>query len=154
MKIAILLLSLFVATQASAQSGEESAVKATISRLFDGMRKSDSTSLKTVFTPTARLQTVVNKQGAVSVGDSPIASFISSVGKAKPGMLDERLASMDVKIDGELATVWTPYVFYLQDQKNHCGVNAFTLVKLNGTWQIQGIIDTRREDNCPDLPKP
>jgi hypothetical protein len=69
-------------------------------------------------------------------------------------MLDERLASMDIKIDGELATVWTPYVFYLQGQKNHCGVNAFTLVKLNGTWQIQGIIDTRRKDNCPDLPKP
>ncbi len=154
MKTSVLLLCLFVATQAVAQSGEESAVKATIDRLFDGMRKADSASLKTVFTPTARLQTVVNKQGVVSVGDSPIASFISSVGKAKPGVLDERLASMDVKIDGELAIVWTPYVFYLQGQKNHCGVNAFTLVKLNGIWQIQGIIDTRRKDNCPDLPKP
>lgn len=154
MKTSVALFSLFIATQAAAQSGEEPAVKATINRLFDGMRKADSVSLKTVFTPTARLQTVVNKQGAVSVDDSPIASFISSVGKAKPGVLDERLVSMDVKIDGELATVWTPYVFYLQDQKNHCGVNAFTLVKLNGTWQIQGIIDTRRKDNCPDLPKP
>jgi hypothetical protein len=60
---------------------------------------------------------------------------------------------MDTKIDGELATVWTPYVFYLRGQKDHCGVNAFTLVKLNGTWQIQGIIDTRRTENCPDLPK-
>ncbi len=154
MKTTIFLLSLFIATQAVAQSSEEPAIRATISRLFDGMRKADSVSLKTVFAPTARLQTVVNKQSAISINDSPITSFISSVGKAKPGMLDERLASMDIKVDGELATVWTPYVFYLQEQKNHCGVNAFTLVKLNGTWQIQGIIDTRRKDNCPDVPKP
>lgn len=154
MKSTVLLLSLLFTIPAVAQSAEEAAVRTTINRLFDGMRKADSTSLKTVFAPTARLQTVVNKQGTISVSDSPIASFISSVGKAKAGVLDERLASMDIKIDGELATAWTPYVFYLQGQKNHCGVNAFTLVKLNGTWQIQGIIDTRRKDSCPDLPKP
>ncbi len=153
MKITILLLSLLFTATALAQSTEEAAVRNTINRLFEGMLKADSTILKPVFVPTARLQTVVNKQGVVSVADSPISAFISRVGAAKPGLLDERLASMDIKIDGELATAWTPYVFYRQGQKDHCGVNAFTLVKLNGTWQIQGIIDTRRTETCPDLPK-
>lgn len=103
--------------------------------------------------PAARLQTVISKQGDVSVRDEAISLFINSIGKAKAGTLGERLSGMDIKIDGELATAWTPYVFYFQDKKSHCGVNAFTLVKVNGNWKIQSIIDTRRKDNCPDLPK-
>ena len=131
----------------------EAAVKAAVNQLFEGMKKADSTMLKTVFTPSARLQTVVNKQGDVSVKDDAISMFVSSIGKAKAGTLDERLAGMEIKIDADLATAWTPYVFYRNDTKSHCGVNAFTLVKMGGAWKIQTIIDTRRKENCPDLPK-
>ncbi len=134
-------------------NSEEAAVKATINKLFDGMQKADSTLLKPLFTPAARLQTVVNKDGDVTVRDEAIGAFIHSIGRAKAGTLDERLSGMEIRVDADLATAWTPYVFYVQDKKNHCGVNAFTLVKMNGNWKIQTIIDTRRKDNCPDLPK-
>lgn len=109
------------------------------------MKKSDSTALKPLFTPTARLQTVVNKQGDVSVKDDPIAEFISSVGKAQAGALDERLSGMNIKIDGDLATAWTPYTFFYNGQQRHCGANAFTLVRIGGNWRIHAIIDTRRK---------
>ena len=152
MKTLLLILACLPAF-AQTSSNDEAAVKATVNKLFEGMQKADSTILKPLFTPTARLQTVVNKQGEITVNDDGIGKFISSIGKAKAGTLDERLASMEIKIDGELATAWTPYVFYRQEQKSHCGVNAFTLVKMSGSWKIQTIIDTRRKDNCPDLPK-
>lgn len=134
-------------------SSEEAAVKATINKLFEGMQKADSTLLKPLFTSAARLQTVVNKDGNVTVHDDAIGAFINSIGKAKASTLDERLSGMDIRIDADLATAWTPYVFYVQDKKTHCGVNAFTLIKMNGNWKIQTIIDTRRKDDCPDLPK-
>ncbi|GAB3706107.1 nuclear transport factor 2 family protein [Spirosoma flavus] len=121
--------------------------------MFQAMQKADSTMLKPLFTTSARLQTVINKQGDVSVRDEAIAGFINSIGKAKAGALDERLSGMEIKIDADLATAWTPYVFYYQGAKHHCGVNAFTLVKMGGNWKIQTIIDTRRTENCPDLPK-
>lgn len=152
MKTFLLFLA-YLPALAQTSSNDEAAVKATVNKLFEGMQKADSTILKPLFTPSARLQTVVNKQGEIAVNDDGIGKFISSIGKAKAGTLDERLASMEIKIDGELATAWTPYVFYRQDQKSHCGVNAFTLVKMSGSWKIQTIIDTRRKDNCPDLPK-
>ncbi|MBD2751472.1 nuclear transport factor 2 family protein [Spirosoma validum] len=148
-----LLLLLLACLPAFAQPSDEAAVKTTINQLFQGMQKADSTVLKTLFMPGARLQTVINKQGDVSVRDEAISMFINSIGKAKAGTLDERLSGMDIKIDGELATAWTPYVFYFQNKKSHCGVNAFTLVKVGESWKIQTIIDTRRKDNCPDLPK-
>jgi hypothetical protein len=145
MKHLFTIIGLALAIPTLAQSSDEAAVKTIINQMFDGMKKADSTALKAVLMPEAKLQTVVNKQGDVSVRDEAIAKFISSVGKAKAGALDERLSGMDIKIDGELATAWTPYSFYYNGQQSHCGVNAFTLVKVAGTWKIQNIIDTRRK---------
>lgn len=153
MKTFLLFISVAYSSALFAQNAEETAVKTTVNTLFQAMQKADSTMLKPLFSPGARLQTVINKQGDVTIRDEAIAGFINSIGKAKAGTLDERLSGMDVKIDGDLATAWTPYVFYFQDKKSHCGVNAFTLVKIGGSWKIQTIIDTRRKDNCPDLPK-
>lgn len=140
---------------ALAQSSEdEAAVKTAIKLMFDGMRKGDSTQIKRTVLPGATLQTIAkSKEGAVSVRNEDMSKFAASVVKYPAFTLDERLSGMDIKIDAELATAWTPYVFYLKDQKSHCGVNAFTLVKVNGNWKIQNIIDTRRKENCPDLPK-
>lgn len=143
----LLLLLAFIASPALAQTDEQAAVRATIDRMFDGMRKSDTTLFKSVFAPNVALQSVgKNKEGVIAVRQDAIAGFITSVSKQKPGALDERLSGYDINVDGELATAWTPYTFYYNGQKSHCGVNAFTLVKLNGAWKIQHIIDTRRRD--------
>ncbi|GAB3564454.1 hypothetical protein GCM10027578_09940 [Spirosoma luteolum] len=145
----LLLLSLLPALPTLAQSAatDESAVRAAITTLFDAMKAADSTRLKTVFAPQARLQSVANRQGAVSVSDDPISGFIRSVGKAPKGALDERLSGMTIHLDGDLATAWTPYSFYYNGALSHSGANAFTLVRLDGRWQILTIIDTRRRGN-------
>ena len=146
MKYVFLLIgALVTSTSLLAQTPDEAAVKTTINRMFEGMGKADSTVLKPLFAPGARLQTVQNKQGAVSVKEDPIAGFIASIGKAKAGSLDERLSGMEIKIDGDLATAWTPYSFYFNGKQSHCGANAFTLVRIAGDWKIQNIIDTRRK---------
>lgn len=131
------------------QNTEETAVRATIDQMFAGMLKADTTLFKAVFAPTATLQSVAkSKEGAVSIRQESIPDFIKSVGKQTPGVLDERLTAYDIKIDADLAIAWTPYTFYFKSQKSHCGVNVFTLVKLNGAWKIQSIIDTRRREGC------
>ncbi|WP_234736007.1 nuclear transport factor 2 family protein [Tellurirhabdus bombi] len=153
-KVLFLLFSLTSFT-AFAQNNDEKGVQAAIDQMFDGMRKADTTLFKSVFIPTSTLMSVgKTKDGLTSVRQESIPQFVASVGKQKPGALDERLSGYEIKIDGELATAWTPYTFYYNQQKSHCGVNAFTLVKIEGKWKIQNIIDTRRKDGCPDLPKP
>ena len=124
---------------------EEVAVRTIISQFFEGMNKSDTTLIKSTLMAGMRLQTVANKQGQVSVKEDDISKFIASVGKAKPGSLDERLGAYDVKTDGDLATAFTPYQFWYNGQQSHCGANAFTLVRVDGTWKVQTIIDTRRK---------
>ena len=130
---------------AFSQSSEELQIKASINSLFDGMKTSDSTKITNAFSKTALLQTIA-KNGEVK--NENIKDFVVSISKAVKGSLDERITFSNILIDGNLASVWTPYEFYYQGKFSHCGVNSFQLVKINNEWKIQYIIDTRRKDNC------
>ena len=145
MKTLLCCLSLAVAAPVLAQAPtDEAAVRTYVTQLFAGTKTNDSVAVLSAFLPGATLQTVENKQGTVSVRNELIANFARSVGKAPTGALDERIISTTVHIDGDLAMVWTPYEFYYNGQRRHCGANAFTLVRQNRVWKIQAIIDTRR----------
>ena len=128
---------------------EELAVKATIDRLFDGMRAGDSTIVRSVFDSTARLQTAFfDKDGKPVLRTGSIDRFVGAVGTPHDEMWDEKIWSFDVLIDGLLATAWTDYTFFLGKKMSHCGVNAFHLFKSENGWKITQITDTRRQDGC------
>lgn len=148
MRVSTVLTLLFLNMLAFAQN-DEKAVKATIIRMFDGMRKSDSTMIKTAFTSDAIMQTIVKtKDGKTMVRSEQVQNFVTAVTKPHDKVYDERIKFDVVKVDGDLAIAWTPYKFYIGDQFSHCGVNSFQLVKVNGEWKIQYIIDTRRKEKC------
>jgi Putative lumazine-binding len=131
-----------------AQTAEDS-VKITINKLFDGMKSSDAGLLKTAFADSAILQTITrNKEGHIIIQNETMEAFATSISKLPKGDADERIVYDVIKIDGPLAIVWTPYKFYYKGAFSHCGVNSFQLVKLNGIWKIQYLIDTRRKKGC------
>lgn len=144
MKIGLLLLCILPIFGFS-QTSEEDLVKASINGLFDGMKTSDSTKINKAFSKTAILQTIT-KNGDVK--NENIKDVAISISKAEKGSLEEKINFSNILIDGNLASVWTPYEFYYQGKFSHCGVNSFQLVKSNNEWKIQYIIDTRRKDNC------
>lgn len=143
-----LTAGILITITASAQSAEDS-VKAVINNLFTAMKEVDAKKLKETFADTAILQTIRRRQdGTYFVQDERIDEFASQISHAKKDSLDERITFETIKIDGPLASVWTPYKFYYAGQFSHCGVNSFQLVRINGRWKIQFIIDTRRRQDC------
>jgi len=133
---------------AQEENAEAGVVKA-LAQMFDGMRAADSTALAAVFHPEARLMTVDERSGSPEVRSTPIAAFISQIGKAEAGQLDEKLYRTEVRVDGALATAWTEYGFFFQGKFSHCGVNAFQFARNgDGNWQIIQIIDTRQREGC------
>lgn len=119
-----------------------------IRNLFLGMKNADPELVKTVFTENAILQTIT-KDGTVK--SDTIQAFIDSVSKFAKDELDERILVEGIHTDGNLASVFTPYSFYLKGKLSHCGANSFQLVKQNNEWKIQYIIDTRRKDLCKEI---
>ena len=112
------------------------------------MKNCDSKTLLECFNDTAILQTVEEKDGNVFVKTEAIKEFADFVGTQKQGDADERITFDMVKTDGALAIAWTPYRFYYKGEFSHCGADSYQLVRINGEWKIQYIIDTRRKANC------
>ena len=148
-KLVLLACFIFITgLTASAQQNnindtEQAAVKAVIQNMFTAMKNGDTVLLKTCFSPTAVFQTVVSKDKEVVVKDETVQNFINSIGKQPAGAIDERIVFETVKINKDLAIVWTPYEFYYKDKYSHNGVNSFQLVKFKEGWKIQYLIDTR-----------
>lgn len=148
-RILILLTAIIsISSFTKAQTAEDS-VKTVVNQLFTAMRTIDGARLKDAFADSAVLQTIGRKpDGTFFVQDEKVADFVKSISSYKKDSLDERITFETIKIDGPLAIVWTPYKFYFAGKFSHCGVNSFQLVKINGRWKIQYLIDTRRRQGC------
>ena len=132
-----------------AQQSATDGVKQAVNTMFDAMRKGDSTLLKSVFSKEMILQSVSNdKSGKAILSVDKADDFAKAIGTPHASVYDERIAFGDIKIDGDLASVWAPYKFYLGDKFSHCGVDVFQLMKTADGWKIIYIVDTRRKDNC------
>ncbi|MBX0289464.1 nuclear transport factor 2 family protein [Hymenobacter sp. HSC-4F20] len=141
---------LLAATPALAQkpANETEAVKRTIQTFFEGMRKGDSTMVRATLAPGAVFHTISTKGGQTQLRPENPASFVKMVGTPHKEVYDERITFDKILIDANLASVWTPYEFYVGSTFSHCGYNSFQLVKLADGWKIAHVIDTRRKEKC------
>ncbi len=130
----------------SAQSADPHAeVAAVVARLFDGMRQSDSTMVRSTFHAEARLGSALLREGVPNYRPDGVDGFVRAVGTPKEIVWDEQIRNLRVEVDGPLATAWMEYRFYAGERFSHCGVNAMQLVRGASGWQIASLIDTRRQ---------
>ncbi len=152
----IVLLLLLVSTNivnAQQEEKEKSAIKNVIETFFDGLHKGDSAIMKKTLHADIKIQTTfTNREGKKMLRTETRDKLLENISKKKPtDKYFEKLLSYDIKIDGNLASVWTPYEFYFNDNFSHCGANSFQLFNNNGTWEIIYLVDMRRRGNCKAL---
>jgi hypothetical protein len=147
MKYFCLLICLAFCNCIQAQSADDS-VRSAVNQLFTAMKDADSALLVSSFADSAILQTIIEKNGKVVVKTEAVGDFAAQVAKMEKNILDERIKFDVVRIDGALAIVWAPYQFYYKGKFSHCGADSFQLLRINGKWKIQYLIDTRRTGGC------
>lgn len=153
MKKILLLLALFAsanAVKAQDQAAEKQAIKKVIETFFDGLHKGDSTILKSTMHNTIKIQTTAtNREGKKMLKTETRQQVLTNIANKRPqDTYLEKLLSYTIKIDGNLASVWTPYEFYYNGNFSHCGANSFQLFNNNGKWEIIYLVDMRRRQNC------
>lgn len=147
-KIIFSFVFTFFAFTSFSQS-QEQEVQQVIQSLFDGMREKNVDKIANAFSEDALMQTVVANPDGSEVNGNSVEDFLNRIRQTPAGTkLDERILDFQIKVDGTLASAWTPYEFYANDTFSHCGVNSFQLVKKSGGWKVVYIIDTRRKEGC------
>jgi hypothetical protein len=147
-RIVAVALVLLAPAPARAQTREaETEVRAVIDRLFDALRAPDTAAIRSTFHPEFRLAVTSFGEGQPQVrlvtGDEFIASVAAATAK-----LDEQISDVEIRIEDNVATVWNRYVFYVDGRADHCGIDAFILVRTTEGWKILQVADTQRREGC------
>lgn len=131
---------------------EKVVIQDKIASFFTAMYQNDSTTLKQLFSNKARLLTLLSQGEVASLLEVPIGEFVAAVGESKTELWLEVIWSYTIEVEGEMASVWCPYTFFLETngvkQMMHCGVNSFELYRGPIGWQITQITDIRSTGNC------
>lgn len=130
------------------EADPEAEVMEVVTRLFDGMRARDGEVVASVFHPEARLvSTGTHPDGRPRVQIQGVDGFAAAVGQGGVPW-NEPLFDTEVRVDGNLAHVWTFYRFYAGERFSHCGYNSIRLVRTEDGWRIVDLADTRRTEGC------
>ena len=138
--ITLLLLTTITFSVNAQKKDEKKAIKTTIENFFKGFHKGDVSLLKTTIHKDLYAQTTsVNKKGESVITPTSKAydNLIGFAEKVKPtDDYFEKILSYAIHVDGNLASVWTPYEFYNKGKFSHCGSNSFQLFNNNGNWAV------------------
>jgi hypothetical protein len=151
--ILFLVTIVFSTTILSQENARQNQIKKVIETFFEGLHKGDSTIMKSTLHKDIKIQTTdTSKKGENKIETETRKKLLTNVANKKPEQVYlEKLLSYDIKIDGNLASVWTPYEFYLNGRFSHCGANSFQLFHNNGKWEIIFLVDMRRRGDCKTI---
>ncbi|MDG2194516.1 MAG: nuclear transport factor 2 family protein [Polaribacter sp.] len=153
-RIVTVIVLLFLSIQVKAQdTSVEKKIQQTIRAFFEGLHNGDSTRIKKTMHRDVKLQTTfTNREGKKVLKSETKAQLLKAIASKKPtDVYLEKLGSYTIKVDGNLASVWTPYEFYVNGKFSHCGANSFQLFNNNGNWEIIYLVDMRRRQNSTAL---
>lgn len=124
-------------------ASDEAAIRNVVLGLMQAMHENNGSAIKSYFAAEGRL---LSTESTGKVNVLTVDGFAKMINESPKGSLEEKITSMDIKIDEYLASVWAGYDFYLNNSLHHCGVDAFQMIKTASGWKILQIADTRKDD--------
>jgi len=131
----------------AAMSVEEQQVVTVVEQLFNGIETQDTVLLAQLLDPGAQLVSVREVDGAPRWTRRTKVDFLTGI-VANDVTMVERMWDPEVRIDGDIATLWAPYDFHIDGEFSHCGYDGFHLTRQESRWIISTITYTVRTTGC------
>jgi cyanophycinase len=122
-------------------------VLAVMDRLFNAIAAQDSAEIRRISHPELRVFVPGEEAGAPTLRVSTLQQFAQSIA-ASTVRLAETAFDPEVRVDGNLASIWTYYEFFRDGAFSHCGIDAFHFARTASGWQIIGLAYTTRRERC------
>lgn len=132
-----------------AYAADSAAIHQLVVRLFDGMRSRDTSAMRSFFHEPTAMRSAYVRQGKNTISADGLENWITGVAGAPPDKaLDERLGPPEIRVDGNLASMWVYYEFYFGGQFSHCGVDSILFGRTDAGWKIILLADSKRREGC------
>jgi len=125
-----------------ASTPEEQAILMPIHTIMDGVAQRNHAMVKGQLLP-GGMATLIREGKPLQLHFDAFVERLPTTGATK---LEERLYDPLVRIDDDIAVVWVPYKFFIDDKVDHCGTDLFSLIHQDGRWLVSGIADNSRKD--------
>ncbi|MCL7977331.1 MAG: nuclear transport factor 2 family protein [marine benthic group bacterium] len=126
------------------QIEDRTEVLATVRALFRALGERDVVRLEEHFLPQALTTAVRFEAGAEYPSVQSLPEVLESIAAVTVPMT-ERIWDPEVRVDGEVASLWAPYDFYVDGSFSHCGHDAVHLVRVDGRWRVLSMTYTIAE---------
>ena len=143
-----ILLLLFSIAFDQTRTEEENNVITAVNTFFTALATKDTALAISVMMPEGRFYSV-REDGSIRTQSH--AEFFENIVDEQTDFL-ERMWDPTVLVHDRIAVLWTPYDFHRNGQFSHCGIDAFSLIKVDDEWKITGTIYTVQREGCPESP--
>lgn len=132
-------------------AAEAEAVSELAATFLAALSAADTAELSRSLAPGAMVLSVREGESGPILRAVTREDFLTSLGGEDQELL-ERMWDPEVKVDGDVAMVWTPYDFFLNGEFSHCGTDAFTFLKGPEGWQVAAITYNVVREGCTPSP--
>lgn len=151
-KIFYFITLAILACSASAQEGNstaEAAVQQTIQDFFDAIEKQDTTLFKSTLDPAGQVWVQNRAKNPIQFSSRFLKQDIARL-KGDHQFLEKAL-HFDIKVHKGMAMAWVAYEFWSNGKFSHCGIDAFTLMKVEDHWKIVSLSYSVETSGCDEL---
>lgn len=136
--LSLVLLAAPTFAQRAGTPDEVSAVAAADS-LLAALSRGDKAGIARFVTDSATLGYSAVREGAERVR---VHSFAEALTRTNGPRITERGFGATARVQDRLAQVWMPYDIYIDGKWSHCGIDAFTLLRIDGRWKVASLFYT------------
>jgi hypothetical protein len=139
---------LLVATPAAADDrSDRREILAAVQGLFDAVAARSPERIVALVVPEGTIAAHVPRDGRNMLRAQRWQDWAAGLHEGSE-RLEERMHRPRVRIQGNMASVWTEYSFYRDGAFSHCGVDLFDMARVDGRWRILNLSFTMEREGC------
>lgn len=142
-RLILVVFTLVLSANCFAQDDKQEVLNV-VNDFFHTMETKDSTAFNNLFLENAYAYSVRQQ------GDSTVVRNSILKANDSKNILKERLREKEIAIhvNKNVAAVWAPYDFWVNDEHSHCGYEVFTLIKKDAAWKIASLTYSVHKKDC------
>lgn len=117
---------------------DRAAITDVVQRAFDAIETNDQAAWAEVLTSEGMFSSIRGEAGERRIGLQSFAEAAANT-TPPPNAYLERWWDPIIMVDGDLATVWTPYDFLIDGKFSHSGIDVIVLLRSDAGWKIASI---------------